>query len=226
MLRMERVIYIIPTPIGNLEDITLRSIKTLNESDMILAEDTRVSKKILEHYDIKTKLSPYHSFNEHKIVESIIEKIAYGLKISLICDAGTPGISDPGYLLIRECIKRGIGIICLPGATACIPAVVKSGLSCEKFTFEGFIPTKRKRKKNLEYISQNKNTTIIYESPHRIVKTLNNLYEHCGNRKVAVIKEISKVHEKAYRGTISEVILEIEKSVLKGEFIIVLDGKR
>ena len=130
MLRMERVIYIIPTPIGNLEDITLRSIKTLNESDMILAEDTRVSKKILEHYDIKTKLSPYHSFNEHKIVESIIEKIAVGQKISLICDAGTPGISDPGYLLIRECIKRNIDIICLPGATACIPALVKSGFLC------------------------------------------------------------------------------------------------
>jgi len=226
MLRMERVIYIIPTPIGNMEDITLRSIRALNESDMILAEDTRVSKKILKHYNIKTKLSPYHSFNEHKIIESLIEKIGVGLKISLICDAGTPGISDPGYLLIRECIRRNINVICLPGATACIPAIIKSGLSCEKFTFEGFIPTKKKRKKTLEYISQNRNTTIIYESPHRIIKTLHNLYEYCGNRKIAVIKEISKLHEKAYRGAISEVILKIEKSVIKGEFIIVLDGKR
>ena len=192
---MERVIYIIPTPIGNLEDITLRAIRILKESDLILVEDSRVTRKLLNHYNITTKMMSYHVFNEHQKIDTIIEKIDAGLKISLVSDAGTPSISDPGFLLIRSCIKHNITITCLPGPTACITALVKSGLPCEKFHFEGFLPIKKKRKTFLNRIANYENTTIIYESPHRIIKTLNDLNQLCGDRDIVVVKELSKLYE-------------------------------
>ena len=222
---MEKVIHIIPTPIGNLEDITLRAIRLLKESDIILAEDTRKTKKLLNHYQINTKMSSYHMFNEHKKLNLIIDQIKSDLKISLVCDAGMPGISDPGFLLIRECIRNNIKIICLPGPTACINAIVQSGLPSNKFNFVGFLPTKRGRKKMLNEIVDYKNTTIIYESPHRILKTLGDLSLICPLRDVVVLKELTKIHETTYRGNIEDVILEISKSKIKGEFVIVLDGK-
>ena len=222
---MERVIYIIPTPIGNLEDITLRAIRILKESDLILVEDSRVTGKLLNHFDITTKMMTYHAFNEHK-KDLIIDKIHAGLKISLVSDAGTPSISDPGFLLIKECIKNNITITCLPGPTSCITALVKSGLPCEKFQFEGFLPVKKKRKQMLNKIANNENTTVIYESPHRILKTLNDLKELCGERDIASIKELSKMYETAYRGTIQEIINQVSNSTLKGEFVIVNDGKK
>lgn len=223
---MERVIYIIPTPIGNLEDITLRAIRILKESDLILVEDSRVTGKLLNHFDITTKMITYHAFNEHKKKDLIIDKINEGLKISLVSDAGTPSISDPGFLLIRECIKNNITITCLPGPTACITALVKSGLPCEKFQFEGFLPVKKKRTQVLNKIANHENTTVIYESPHRILKTLNDLKELCGERDIAVIKELSKVYETAYRGKIQEIINQVSNSTLKGEFVIVIDGRK
>ena len=216
---MERLIYIIPTPIGNLEDITLRSIRILKESDLILVEDSRVTRKLLQKYNISTKMMSYHAFNEHKKIDS-------GLKIALVSDAGTPSISDPGFLLIRACIQNDITISCLPGPTACITALVKSGLPSVKFQFEGFLPVKKKRKKLINTIANYENTTIIYESPHKILKTLNELHEACGERNIVVVKELSKIYETAYRGNIQQVINNISNSKLKGEFIILLDGKK
>ena len=224
MITMEKVIHIIPTPFGNLEDISLRAIRILGELDLILAEDTRVTKKLLRHYDIRTTMLSYHAFNEHKIVKNIIKKIDDGVKIGLVSDAGTPSISDPGFLLIRECINNNIKVICLPGATACIPAIVQSGLPCEKFIFEGFLPVKKGRKnKLLEIINQEK-TTILYESPHRIIKTLNELAIICPKRKIVVLKELTKIYETIYRGSILEIIHDISKSKIKGEFVIILNG--
>ena len=223
---MEKVLYIIPTPIGNLEDITLRSIRLLKESDIVLAEDTRVTRKLLNHYDINTKMISYHVFNEHQKIQKIITIINQGLKVSLVSDAGTPSISDPGFLLIRECIQNNINIICLPGPTACISALVQSGLPSDKFNFEGFIPVKKGRKKVLSDIATRKSTTIIYESPHRILKTLKELNEIINNRNIVVLKELTKIHESVFRGTISEVINAISQSKIKGEFVIILDGNK
>ncbi len=223
---MEKVIHIIPTPIGNLEDITIRAIKLLQDSDLVLAEDTRKTKKLFTHHDIFTGLSSYHMFNEHKKINSVINKINKGLKISLVSDAGTPGISDPGFLLIRECIKNNINVICLPGPTACIPALVQSGLPCNKFHFEGFLPLKKGRKKLLLEISIRKNTTIIYESPHRILKTLNDIQVVFGDRNIVVSKELTKIYESNYRGSISSIINEITQSKIKGEFVIIIDGEK
>jgi len=221
---MEKLIHIIPTPIGNLEDITLRSIRILSELDLILAEDTRVTKKLLRHYNIETPMLSYHAFNEHKMLADIINKINNGVNVGLVSDAGTPSISDPGFLLIRECIKNNVEIICLPGPTASIPALVQSGLPCERFVFEGFIPLKKGRKKRLaEIINQNK-TSIIYESPHRIIKTLNELAVLCPERSIVVLKELTKIYESTYRGSILEVLDSIGKSKIKGEFIIILSG--
>ena len=223
---MERLIHIIPTPIGNLEDITLRAINVLKSVDLILTEDTRVTKKLLNHYDIKTPMESYHTFNEHKKLNNIIAKINKGVNIALVSDAGTPAISDPGFLLIRECIKHDIDVICLPGATACIPALIKSGISCDRFTFEGFLPKKKGRKKRfLEIIKQEK-TSIIYESPHKIINTLQQFYAICPDRKIAVVKEISKLHEKIYRGSIKKILEQISNSTIKGEFVIILDGAK
>ena len=223
---MEKLIHIIPTPIGNLEDITLRSIQVLHSVDLILAEDTRVTKKLLKHYDIQTKMISYHSFNEHKKLNTIINQIQAGANIALVSDAGTPAISDPGFLLIRECIRHGIEIICLPGATACIPALIKSGIACDRFSFEGFLPIKRGRKKRLSNIVEQEKTTIIYESPHRIIKTLQQLCALCPQREIAVIKELTKLNENIYRGAVQDVISLVSSATIKGEFVIILDGKR
>ena len=223
---MERLIHIIPTPIGNLEDITLRAIKVLNTVDLILAEDTRVTKRLLSHYNIQTPMMSYHSFNEHKKLNAIITKIQDGVNIGLVSDAGTPAISDPGFLLIRECIKSGIGIICLPGPTACIPALIKSGIACDRFSFEGFLPKKRGRKKRFLHIIEQKKTSVIYESPHKIIKTLEQLKSMCPERNIAVVKEITKLNEKIYRGSVSEVFSQVSNSTIKGEFVIILDGAK
>tara|TARA_B100000902_G_scaffold394219_1_gene450086 strand:- start:1197 stop:1868 length:672 start_codon:yes stop_codon:yes gene_type:complete len=222
---MEKVIHIIPTPIGNLEDITLRAIRLLKESNLILAEDTRTTSKLLKKYDINTKMLSYHSFNEHRILKEVIQKVINGEKLTLVSDAGTPGISDPGFLLIRECIKNNISVICLPGPTACIPALIQSGIPCDRFIFEGFLPVKKGRKNRLSNIINEKTTSIIYESPHRIIKTLKELYTLCPDRQIVVLKELTKIHETTYRGSIIDIISIISQSKIKGEFIIILHGK-
>ena len=222
---MEKLIHIIPTPIGNLEDITLRAIRILKEVDLILAEDTRVTKKLLSHYNIKNKMLSYHAFNEHKILNKIIDKIHTGIKIGVVSDAGTPGISDPGFLLIRECLRQGIEINCLPGPTACVPALIQAGLPCDRFIFEGFLPIKKGRKNRLKTISNEDRTIVLYESPHRILKTLHELSQYCPQKNIVVLKELTKIHEKTYRGEINNIINDISKSKLKGEFIIILNGE-
>tara|TARA_B100001109_G_scaffold254575_1_gene254620 strand:+ start:346 stop:1026 length:681 start_codon:yes stop_codon:yes gene_type:complete len=217
-------LYIVPTPIGNMEDITLRAIETLKNSDIILAEDTRHAKKLLNHYNITTKVNSYHLNNEHKKVDEYIKMLINGNKVSLITDAGTPCISDPGFLLIREAIKSNILITCLPGPTALIPALVVSGLSSDSFIFEGFLPRKKGRKSKLLEISQNTKTTILYESPFRVIKTLLDLKELMGSdRKIAIVREISKIYEEVFRGTVEEAILEYNERPIKGEFVICVD---
>ena len=217
-------LYIVPTPIGNMKDITLRAIETLKTSDIILAEDTRHAKKLLNHYDILTNVNSYHLNNEHKRVDEYVQMIINGNKVSLITDAGTPCISDPGFLLIREAIKNNILITCLPGPTAFVPALVISGLPSDSFIFEGFLPRKKGRKSKLYEISQNTKTTILYESPFRIIKTLSDLKETIGlNRKIAIIREISKIYEEVFRGTTQEAIQEYNKKTIKGEFVICID---
>ena len=217
-------LYIVPTPIGNMEDITLRAIETLKNSDIILAEDTRHAKKLLKHCNILTKVNSYHLNNEHKRVGEYIQMIINGNKVSLITDAGTPCISDPGFLLIREAIKNNILITCLPGPTAFVPALVMSGLPSDSFIFEGFLPRKKGRKSKLYEISQNTKTTILYESPFRIIKTLSDMKETIGSdRKIAIVREISKIYEEVFRGTIEEAILEYNERTIKGEFVICID---
>ena len=217
-------LYIVPTPIGNLEDITLRAIETLKNSDIILTEDTRHAKKLLNHYNITTKVNSYHLNNEHKKVDEYIKMLINGNKVSLITDAGTPCISDPGFLLIREAIKSNILITCLPGPTAFIPALVVSGLSSDSFIFEGFLPRKKGRKSKLLEISQNTKTTILYESPFRVIKTLLDLKELMGSdRKIAIVREISKIYEEVFRGTVEEAILEYNERPIRGEFVICVD---
>lgn len=217
-------LYIVPTPIGNLDDITLRAIETLKLSDIILAEDTRHANKLLSHYKIQTKVSSYHLKNEHKKVEEYVKMLVNGSTVSLITDAGTPCISDPGFLLIREAIKNNILITCLPGPTAFIPALVMSGLPSDSFIFEGFLPRKKGRKSKLCEISQNTKTTILYESPFRIIKTLSDLQETIGpDRKIAIVKEISKIYEEVFRGTIQEAIIEYNERSIKGEYVICID---
>ena len=221
------ILYIIPTPIGNLEDITLRAIRLLKEVDLVLAEDTRVSKKLFTHYNIFTKLKAFHTHNEHKVLPSCIRMLNQGKKIALISDAGTPAISDPGFLLVRECVKEGIELVCLPGATALIPALVNSGLPNEKFVFEGFLPTKKGRNARLKILKEESRTMVFYESPHRILKTLVNFIEFFGpDRNLSVSREISKMFEQTIRGTTSEVLSYFEDEKPKGEFVIVLDGKK
>ncbi len=217
-------LYIVPTPIGNMEDITLRAIETLKNSDIILAEDTRHAKKLLKQYKVLTKVNSYHLNNEHKKVDEYVRMIINGNKVSLITDAGTPCISDPGFLLIREAIKNNILITCLPGPTAFVPALVMSGLPSDSFIFEGFLPRKKGRKSKLYEISQNTKTTILYESPFRIIKTLSDMKETIGSdRKIAIVREISKIYEEVFRGTIEEAILEYNERTIKGEFVICID---
>ena len=224
MTKNDTLLFIVPTPIGNLDDISLRAIETLKTSDLILTEDTRHAKKLLNHYEITVRLNSYHLNNEHKKVNDYVQMMLNGAKISLITDAGTPCISDPGFLIVREAIKNSINITCLPGATALIPALVMSGLSSDRFFFEGFLPRKKGRRSRLKEISQNNVTTVIYESPHRIVKTLSDFLEFFdGDRKITITKEISKVYEDTYRGNINNAIEYFSNLKIRGEFVICID---
>ena len=219
-------LYIVPTPIGNLEDITLRAIRVLKGSDIILTEDTRTSGFLMKHLEIKTQLWAHHKFNEHRTVEQIADRISAGQTVSLISDAGTPGISDPGFLLIRTCIEKGIDVDCLPGATAFVPAIVNSGIPCDRFIFEGFLPQKKGRNKRIEALVNEDRTIVFYESPFRLVKLLQQLLELLGeDRKASVSREISKMHEETIRGTLSELIMHFEKKTVKGEIVVVVEGK-
>ena len=219
-------LYLIPTPIGNLEDITLRALRLLKEVDMVLAEDTRTTRKLFTHYEISTPLAPFHMHNEHKVVNKWIERLKSGEKIALVSDAGTPAISDPGFLLVRECVKNDIEVDCLPGATAFVPALVNSGLPSEKFIFEGFLPSKKGRQTRLKILAEEERTMIFYESPHRIVKTLSLFCEYFGeDRKVSVSREISKMFEETKRGSAKEVMEYFEQKKPKGEFVIIVEGK-
>ena len=218
--------YIVPTPIGNLEDITLRAIRVLEEVDFILAEDTRTSSVLLKHLNIEKPLRSHHKFNEHATVRAVAEAIEAGKNVALISDAGTPGISDPGFLLVRTCVEEGIEVETLPGATACIPALVQSGFPCDRFCFEGFLPQKKGRMKRLTELAEESRTIIFYESPFRVVKCLEQLAEVFGaERRVAVSREITKKFEQTVRGTLAEVIAHFKKQQPKGEFVIVVAGK-
>ena len=220
-------LYIVPTPIGNLDDITLRAINTLKSSDLILSEDTRHAKKLLSHYKISTKVKSYHLNNEHKKVNEYVKLMLNGKTISLITDAGTPCISDPGFLLVREAIKNEIKITCLPGSTALIPAIVLSGLSSDAFIFEGFLPRKKGRKSKLKQISQNVMTTIIYESPYRIIKTLSDLSDFLGgDREISVSREISKIYEETFRGSVNDALEHFSDKKIKGEFVICINKSK
>ena len=220
-------LYVIPTPIGNLEDITLRAIRLLKEVDLVLAEDTRTTKKLFSHYEINTKLSSFHMHNEHKVLSKYISRLKGGETLALVSDAGTPAISDPGFLLIRECVIEDIEVDCLPGATAFVPALVNSGLPNEKFVFEGFLPVKKGRQTRLKLLAEEERTMVFYESPHRIIKTLAQFSEYFSEeRKVSVSREISKMFEKTIRGTTSEVLNYFEQKKTKGEFVIVVEGKK
>ncbi|MBO4487465.1 MAG: 16S rRNA (cytidine(1402)-2'-O)-methyltransferase [Bacteroidaceae bacterium] len=217
------MLYVVPTPVGNLEDITLRALRILKEADLILAEDTRTSSVLLRHYDIHTPMQSYHKFNEHKAVLPLVERLKGGETMALVSDAGTPGISDPGFLLARECVKEGVEVQCLPGATALVPALVMSGLPCDKFVFEGFLPQKKGRQTRLQQIAAEERTVVIYESPYRVLKTLMQLAEVMGpERLVAVCREISKIHEEAVRGTLSDAIAHFQANEPRGEFVIVI----
>lgn len=218
-------LYLVPTPVGNLEDITLRALRILKEADVVLAEDTRTSGILLKHYDIKTRLCSHHKFNEHQTAEAFAARMAAGEVMALISDAGTPAISDPGFMLVRACVERGVEVQCLPGATAFVPALVASGLPCERFTFEGFLPQKKGRATRMEQLKEEPRTMIFYESPYRVVKTLAQFAETFGaERRVAACREISKLHEECVRGTMAEVLAHFEENEPRGEFVIVVEG--
>jgi len=220
-------LYVVPTPIGNLEDMTVRAIRILKEVTLILAEDTRTTSVLLKHYGIETHLRSHHKFNEHQTVTHIAERIAAGENIALVSDAGTPAISDPGFLLVRECLRHGAEVECLPGATAFTPALVVSGLPCDRFCFDGFLPLKKGRATRLQQIAAETRTTIIYEAPFRLLKTLAALAEVCGSdRQVAVSRELSKRFEETVRGTLDDVIAHFTAREPKGEFVIVLGGTK
>ena len=221
------ILYIVPTPVGNMEDMTLRAIRILKEADVILAEDTRTSGILLKHFDIPhTALFSHHKFNEHQTVEPLVKRLLAGENVALVSDAGTPGISDPGFLLARECAKAGVEVQCLPGATACIPALVDSGLPCDRFCFEGFLPQKKGRQTRLKALAEETRTMVFYESPYRVLKTLTQLGEAFGqDRQAAVSREISKVHEETLRGTLAELITHFTETEPRGEFVIVVAGK-
>ncbi len=218
-------LYLVPTPVGNLEDITLRALRILKEADLILAEDTRTSGLLLAHFDIKNRLCSHHKFNEHQTASAFAARIAAGEVMALVSDAGTPGISDPGFMLVRACIERGVEVQCLPGATAFVPAIVASGLPCERFTFEGFLPQKKGRATRLEELRGECRTMIFYESPHRVVKTLQQFAEVFGpERRMSACREISKLHEESIRGTIADVLKHFESTAPRGEFVLVVEG--
>lgn len=220
-------LYVVPTPIGNLEDFTFRAVRVLEEVDVILAEDTRTSAKLLSHYQITTPMRSHHMHNEHKTVQKWADAILAGQTIALITDAGTPAISDPGFLLVRECIMNEIEIDCLPGATAFVPAVVNSGIACDKFVFEGFLPQKKGRQTRLELLAEETKTMVFYESPYRVIKSLEQFVKYMGSeRQVSVSREISKKFEETIRGSVSEVLAHFKAKEPKGEFVIVLEGKK
>lgn len=219
-------LYVVPTPVGNMEDMTFRAIRILKEADLILAEDTRTSGILLKHYEIKNAMQSHHKFNEHQTVESIVNRIKGGQTVALISDAGTPGISDPGFLVVRECVRNGIEVQCLPGATAFVPALVSSGLPDERFCFEGFLPQKKGRMTRLNALKEETRTMIFYESPYRLLKTLTQFAEFFGaDRPVSVCREISKIHEESVRGTLQEVITHFTETEPRGEIVIILGGK-
>ena len=219
-------LYVVPTPVGNMEDMTFRAIRVLKEADLILAEDTRTSGILLKHYEIKNAMQSHHKFNEPQTVESIVNRIKGGHTVALISDAGTPGISDPGFLVVRECVRNGIEVQCLPGATAFVPALVSSGLPDERFCFEGFLPQKKGRMTRLNALKEETRTMIFYESPYRLLKTLTQFAEVFGaERPVSVCREISKIHEESVRGTLQEVITHFTETEPRGEIVIILGGK-
>ncbi len=218
-------LYIVPTPVGNMEDMTLRAIRILREADVILAEDTRTSGILLKHFDISNKLMSHHKYNEHGTTAAVVERLRAGQTVALISDAGTPGISDPGFLLAREAARAGVTVQCLPGATACIPAIVSSGLPCDRFCFEGFLPQKKGRQTHLESLRTETRTMIFYESPYRLVKTLGQLAETFGeDRPASVCREISKIHEESVRGTLAELVAHFTETAPRGEIVIVVGG--
>ena len=224
-MKSQGILYIVPTPVGNLGDITLRALEVLKEADLILAEDTRTSGILLQHYDIHGKLMPHHKFNEHQTAGLIRDRIMAGETVALVSDAGTPGISDPGFLLARTCAAEGIEVQTLPGATACIPALVSSGLPCDRFCFEGFLPQKKGRQTILKSLCEEPRTMIFYESPKRLVKTLEQMSEAFGpERECSVAREISKLHEQHHRGTLAEVLEHFRETEPKGEIVIIVAG--
>ena len=219
-------LYVVPTPVGNLNDMTFRAIEVLKNADLILAEDTRTSSKLLNHFEIQNKLQSCHMHNEHKVLGKWIVRLKAGETIALVSDAGTPAISDPGFLLVRECIKEGIEVDCLPGPTAFVPALVNSGLPSEKFIFEGFLPVKKGRQTRLKGLTEEERTMVFYESPHRIVKTLSQFMEYFGEeRSISISREISKMFEETKRGTIKDILQHFEQKKPKGEFVIIVAGK-
>jgi 16S rRNA (cytidine1402-2'-O)-methyltransferase len=220
-------LYLVPTPIGNLKDITFRAIEVLQEVDLILAEDTRTSGKLLKHFEITTQMHSHHMHNEHKTTAAIVSRIKSGQSVALISDAGTPAISDPGFLLTRACVEAGVEVDCLPGATAFVPALVNSGLPCDKFVFEGFLPPKKGRQTRLKLLAQETRTIIFYESPHKLLKTLAQIIEYFGqDRPVSVSREISKLHEQTIRGTAQEVLSVFEAKAPKGEIVLIVGTKK
>ena len=219
-------LYLVPTPVGNLEDMTFRAVNVLKSVDCILAEDTRTSAVLMKHYGIATPLVSHHKFNEHKTSEGVAERILGGQDIALVTDAGTPGISDPGFLLVRTCVEKGVDVECLPGATAFVPALVNSGLPCERFTFEGFLPQKKGKNKKVQDLAEEERTMIFYESPFRLVKTLELFVQYFGEeRQACVSREISKLHEENFRGTLKDCIEHFSQKDVKGEIVIVVEGK-
>lgn len=219
------ILYLVPTPVGNLEDMTCRALKVLKEADLILAEDTRTTGNLLKHFEIKNAMLSYHKFNEHQTVERVVQRLKAGETIAVVSDAGTPGISDPGFLVAREAVKAGVEVVCLPGPTAFVPALVASGLPCDRFCFEGFLPPKKGRATRLAQLAQETRTIIVYESPHRLVKTLAQFVEVFGaERQVSVCREISKIHEESVRGSLEEVLAHFTAVEPRGEIVIVLAG--
>ena len=219
------MLYIVPTPIGNLKDITLRAIEVLKSVDLILAEDTRNSIKLLNHYEIICPLTPFHQHNEHQVLQHLTNQLLQGKKMAMISDAGTPGISDPAFLLVRECIKVGIKVECLPGATAFVPSLINSGLTSNRFVFEGFLPVKKGRQTLLKELATEERTIILYESPHRLIKALEELVQHFGGeRRCCVSRELSKLHEENARGTLTEMLEHFKQKEVKGEIVIVVAG--
>ena len=220
------MLYLVPTPIGNLEDMTFRALKILQDVDVVLAEDTRTSKKLFQHYNIETPLRSYHAHNEHGVTPGLVAQMQSGTKMALITDAGSPGISDPGFLLVRACVENEVEVIALPGATAFVPAITTSGLPCNRFYFEGFLPQKKGRETRLKYLATVPETFVLYESPFRLVKCLMQLSEHCGaDRGAAVCREITKLYEEVKRGTLAELIAHYESvDKVKGEIVVVVAG--